>query len=75
MSKKKQDRNKWRDWILDRMEDAFKANLTERDYRIINEIEKRYNPLFFGKIGNDGVDRFLINIAYQIGKMEGRKGK
>jgi len=57
------------------MEDAFKANLTERDYRIINEIEKRYNPLFFGKLGTDGVDRFLINIAFQIGKMEGRKGK
>lgn len=73
MSKKKQDRNKWREWVLDQMEDAFKAPVSERDYRIINEISKRYNPLFFGKVGTE--DWFLINIAYQIGKTEGRKGK
>lgn len=65
--------NKRREWITKRMDTAFKKSLSEKDYQIIMGISKWYAPYFTDESKN--VDSFLINIAYQIGKMEGEKKK
>ena len=55
------------------MDKAFKESLSEEDYQIVMGLSKWYAPYFTGESTNS--DSFLINIAYQIGKMEGRKDK
>ena len=65
--------NKRREWIIKKMEKAFKKSLSEEDYQIVIGLSKWYAPYFTGESKNTG--SFLINIAYQIGKMEGRKDK
>lgn len=64
-------KNKRRNWVVSMLEEAFRAWVSERDYQIVQGIQKYYNPVFSGK--NEEADLFLVNIAYQIGKMEGRK--
>lgn len=65
--------NKRREWIIKKMDKAFKKSLSEEDYQIVMGLSKWYVPYFTGESKN--TDSFLINIAYQIGKMEGRKDK
>lgn len=65
--------NKRREWISKKMDKAFKKSLSEEDYQIVMGLSKWYAPYFTGESKN--TDSFLINIVYQIGKMEGRKGK
>ena len=64
---------KRREWIIKKMDKAFKKSLSEEDYQIVMGLSKWYAPYFTGESKN--TDSFLINIAYQIGKMEGRKDK
>ncbi len=64
-------KNKRRNWVVSMLEETFRAWVSERDYQIVQGIQKYYNPVFSGK--NEEADLFLVNIAYQIGKMEGRK--
>lgn len=65
--------NKRREWITKKMDKAFKKSLSEEDYQIVMGLSKWYASYFTGESKN--TDSFLINIAYQIGKMEGRKDK
>ena len=65
--------NKRRDWISEKMDKAFKESLSEKDYQVVMGLSKLYAPYFTGESKNS--DSFLINIAYQIGKMEGKKSK
>ena len=55
------------------MDKAFKESLSEKDYQVVMGLSKWYAPYFTGESKNS--DSFLINIAYQIGKMEGKKSK
>ena len=65
--------NKRRDWIFEKMNKAFKESMSEKDYQVVMGLSKWYAPYFIGESKNS--DSFLINIAYQIGKMEGKKSK
>lgn len=67
MSKKRRKRN----WIVELLDDAFKEKVSEKDFQIVEGISKYYSPVFFDEKNKQ--DIFLINIAYQIGKREGRK--
>lgn len=65
--------NKRREWIIKKMDKAFKKSLSEEDYQIVMGLSKWYAPYFTGE--SKKTVCVLINIAYQIGKMEGRKDK
>ena len=65
--------NKRRDWIFEKMDKAFKESMSEKDYQVVMGLSKWYASYFTGESKNS--DSFLINIAYQIGKMEGKKSK